>query len=164
MAIYLNEMFWRNNLYTDGVPQCVNIDGYLHSILRTFYSWTRLFHQSSILDTHHTRPRPRGRPVLRDTPPVLGFRIAVVVPLVAPLVALDPTPAEEVLAVRPSPVRTLPLVVPRVVLVVEVPAALLLSSSSAFLAAASLRCCNSRALLSASCCFKAASCSISAIS
>lgn len=77
-----------------------------------------------------------------------------------------PFAEDETLGVRPSPLRTLPLVKPREPLLAPAATACarFFSSSSAFLAAASLRWCSSCSLRSAACCLAAASFSISAMS
>lgn len=106
-------------------------------------------------------PRPRLTPVPLEIVPLIGLLLVVEDPRVAVLDALELVLEYEVLGVLPKPVRTLPRVVPRVLLT---PSLRFLSSSSAFRTAASLCCCSSCSRLSAACCLSAASLSISATS
>jgi len=103
--------------------------------------------------------------------PLIGRRVVMVDPVVDPrvaavLAALELLPEYETLGVLPRPVlRTrprVPVVVPRVLLVVG--CARFLASSSAFRAAASRCLCSSCSRLSAACCFRIASFSMSATS
>lgn len=102
--------------------------------------------------------------------PLIGRRVDEVAEVVVPRVAVAvfEAPVEETLGVLPRPLlRTrprVPAVVPRVLLVVVVDCARLLASSSAFRAAASRCLCNSCSRLSAACCLRTDSFSLSAMS
>lgn len=113
-----------------------------------------------LCNSSYALPRPRLTPVPL-TVPLAGRLVAVVDPRLAVRAVLELVVEWDVLGVLPNPLRTLPLVVPRVLLA---PCVLFLSSSSAFRAAASLCCCSSCSRLSAACCLNTASFSISAAS